>query len=140
LTWDLVSAYKKRNTSNLRHEKGQDHLQDSDKEIKTVCALAVLSFATLSYHMLHFLIQSYRRWSLRKQVPFPKGVSSHGAFRSLEIITRIHVWQWAKESTLFDDFARVLGGEPRRFWWTHLVLVYSLGWNLYMSVEGQSAE
>ena len=56
---------------------------------------------------------------------------------SIEDIANLHIWAWAKESTLFEDFARIICGEDRRFWWTHLVLSYSFAWNLYMSVEGQ---
>jgi hypothetical protein len=38
---------------------------------------------------------------------------------------------------LFQDFAEVICNDPRHYWWTQLALLYSLGWNIYMSVEGR---
>lgn len=141
LTWNLMHTYQRRTTSNVRHVNGHGSVPGNpDRKIKTAAAMAGLSFATLSYHMLHFLIQSHRRWKSSKEQPFFSETynTSHSALGSLEKIKGHRIWEWAKESTLFEDFGRAICGDPRSFWWTHLVLVYSFGWNLYMSVEGQS--
>ena len=41
----------------------------SAPQISTLAALAVLSFASLSHHMLSFLITSYRAWAYARSVP-----------------------------------------------------------------------
>lgn len=138
LTWDLVLANKRRYTHSVQHEKGQSHARNTDRKIRTASSLAVFSFATLSYHMLNFLIRSHHQWTLRHE-PFPSDVrEAHRDFRFMEDIMKLRIWEWAKGSTLFEDFARVICTDPQHFWWTHLVLLYSFCWNSYMSVKGQS--
>ncbi|KAK5052554.1 hypothetical protein LTR84_002419 [Exophiala bonariae] len=134
LTWDLIVAHRRWNTcSPSRRGNGQNHARELDRKIKTATSLAVLSFTTLSYHMLHFLIRSHQQWTLRQEPIFSNIVTTDSVFSTM---TNLRIWEWAKGSTLFEDFARVICCDPRRFWWTHLVLLYSFGWNLYMSVKG----
>ncbi|KAJ9622543.1 hypothetical protein H2204_011556 [Knufia peltigerae] len=85
-------------------------------------ALSATSFAALSYHMLNFLLESYRVWSTTKLMDFK--------------VRPRHIWTWSTESRLFREFGEVICNDPRRFWWTRSALVYSFGWNLYMSIEG----
>lgn len=143
LIWNLMLTYQRRATSNppRLNRHGSIH-EDPDRKIKAAATMAGLSFATLSYHMLQFLIQSHRRWKSSKDPLFSETYNtSHSAFfGSLEDIKSLRIWEWAKESALFEDFGRAICGDSQRFWWTHLVLLYSFGWNLYMSVEGQSGE
>lgn len=87
-------------------------------------ALSATSFAALSYHMLNFLLESYRVWSTTKLMDFK--------------VRPRHIWTWSTESRLFREFGEVICNDPRRFWWTRSALVYSFGWNLYMSIEGTS--
>ncbi|KEF59644.1 uncharacterized protein A1O9_04490, partial [Exophiala aquamarina CBS 119918] len=130
LTWDLAITYRiRRKSSHPLHGNGSEYqvqskLQGSNSvKIRTGGVLAAFSFATLSYHMLHFLTQSHRRWWNLKQ----------GLWSVEDVgLTHPHIWQWTKESALFEDFAQAIRGEPHRFWWTHLVLVYSFAWNLFM--------
>ena len=99
-------------------------------------ALAIVSFATLSWHMLSFLLASYTSWSNWHYIPLP----SFEEGRKLPYL----LWRWAANSRLFRDFAgEILGGkeigkgsgEAAR-WWTAGALWWSLGVGLWMGLEG----
>ncbi|KAJ9607150.1 hypothetical protein H2200_008222 [Cladophialophora chaetospira] len=94
---------------------------ETQAQVSIIAALATLSFAALSYHMLNFLIQSYQSWA-------PSD--------SLRDVSMSKIWRWSTKSTLFQDFAETINNDPGRFWWTNLALTYTFGWNVYMTVEG----
>ena len=102
------------------------------QQVFTISSLAAFSFASLSYHMLSFLITSYHDWAVQHDYPLPQGISRRDA-------ERLHLWQWTKTSTLFQDFAKDICAESNgNWWWTEHALILSIAWNLYMAVEGIS--
>ncbi|OCT53539.1 hypothetical protein CLCR_10447 [Cladophialophora carrionii] len=93
----------------------------TQSQVSILAALSALSFAVLTYHMLNFLTQSYQSWAPSE---------------SLSDVTFSKIWKWSIESRLFRDFAEFIINDPYRFWWTNVALTYSLGWNVYMTIEG----
>lgn len=109
----LLRTYNTVSLSSVQHAR-----------IQLFATLATISFATLSYHMLHFLINSYRAWAL--QQPHPITLPRGG-----------NVWQWLKDSTLFEDFAHEALGSQARSWWTVNALCASIHWAVSMSIDGE---
>jgi hypothetical protein len=100
------------------------------QRVYTFSTLAALSFATLSYYMLSFLITSYSDWAVARGCPLPHSILKND-------LTQLYMWQWAKTSTLFRDFAASICTESNSSWrWTEHVLALSIAWNIYMAVEG----
>lgn len=128
---DLISLYRKCGG-------GSPKIAESRRKRAVVfISLASVSFAALSYHMLSFLIQSYSVWARRRSIATPEVLYGfRGLFGSRTDRIALHAWEWSKQSTLFRDFAQNIVSDPRRYWWTQLALLYSLGWNMYMAVEG----
>ena len=92
--------------------------------------LSLLSFTTLSYHMLNVLISSYISWARTSGHALPREISWRGLFA-------LHLWEWTKKSTLFQDFAvSICTMSNGNWWWTAHVLVFTMGWNVFMAVEG----
>ncbi|KAI1610348.1 hypothetical protein EDD36DRAFT_323018 [Exophiala viscosa] len=119
-----------------RQRKNQQSLQDQKARISLSAALATLSFAVLSYHMLSFLIQSYQAWSTGSVSSSTSPVTFHAFRYAVKNLVPSEIWAWAVNSTLFRDFADVICNDPDHFWWTQAALLYSYAWNVYMSVEG----
>ncbi len=111
------SARKDSDTGRPRAE------HDIHLQVSILAALSAISFAVLSYHMLSFLIESYQSW---------------GPSDSLTDVSSAKIWKWSIGSTLFQDFAEVINNDPDRHWWTKLALTYTLGWNIYMVIEGEN--
>ena len=100
--------------------------------------LSVLSFSTLSYHMLNYLIVSYTDWAIEKSIPLPRRLfGDAGLLGGGSQGVKIQVWQWLTSSTLFQDFAQSICGNGARFWWTQQALLMTMGWSVFMSFEGQ---
>lgn len=100
------------------------------QQFSTFSVLAVLSFGTLSYHMLSFLITVYSKWAIARGLALPQGVLKN-------YLDQLHLWQWARTSTLFQDFATNICMESNgNWWWTEHTLIFSMAWNIYMAVEG----
>lgn len=89
-----------------------------------------LSFTSLSFYMLKFLIHSYAQWTRGNRLV-------EYEFQDQTYYNPQEIWKWVTGSTLFKDFAEAICNDPSRFWWTQLALLYSMAWNLYMSVEGE---
>jgi len=119
-----------------RQKKKQRTLQDQKAQISLSAALATLSFAVLSYHMLNFLIQSYQAWSTGSIPSSTSPVTFHAFRHAVRNLLPSDIWAWAVNSTLFRDFAEVICNDTHHFWWTQAALIYSYAWNVYMSVEG----
>ena len=112
---------------------------EQEKHLQIFSALTVLSFSTLSYHMLNYLIVSYQAWSKRRGYQLP---ASLFGFNSLlgtrEQRVPLHSWSWLTESTLFADFATTICSNNARFWWTQQALLVTMAWSVFMSLEGVS--
>ncbi|KAH7381364.1 hypothetical protein DE146DRAFT_681874 [Phaeosphaeria sp. MPI-PUGE-AT-0046c] len=88
------------------------------RHIKIYAFLASVSFATLSYHMLFFLITHYQRWS---------GESS------LATISGDKLVRWMLHASLFKDFANELVENASNATWTQLAILATWSWNVWMA-------
>ncbi|RYO41108.1 hypothetical protein AA0111_g1035 [Alternaria arborescens] len=93
------------------------------RHIKIYAFVASISFATLSYHMLMFLITHYLEWSGDKS-------------RSLSNVSVEKLKRWMLESTLFQDFAQDLVKDAPNAVWTQAAILATWFWNIY---TGQKA-
>lgn len=91
------------------------------RHIKIYAFLASLSFATLSYHMLFFLVTHYQAWS--------------GEI-SLASISGDKLVRWMLESSLFQDFANELVENAQNATWTQLAILATWSWNIWMARKG----
>lgn len=125
----------------IQRRRPRDNNRPASREngfkISIISSLAVLSFSVLSYNMLNFLVQSHQYWARRETAASMQRHSTTGTYLVyLKNILTADIWRWAVSSHLFQDFGEALCCEPGRSWWTQLVLLYSFGWNLYMSIQG----
>lgn len=94
------------------------------RHVKIYAFLATLSFATLSYNMLNFLLAHYARWS-------GKTVLEGGL---------VEWWRglgkWMLNSTLFEDFAGELVGRPEAAVWMQGAVVGTLVWGCWVGRKG----
>lgn len=101
---------------------------------------SVLSFSTLSYHMLNYLIVSYQAWSKSHGYQPPGSLfGSNSLLGTQEQRIPLHIWSWLTNSTLFADFATTICSNNARFWWTQQALLITMAWSVFMSLEGVPA-
>jgi hypothetical protein len=93
------------------------------RHIKIYTFLASVSFATLSYHMLSFLITHYFAYTGATDRDF-SSVSAEGLKR------------WMLDSTLFQDFAAELVENEQNAVWTQLAILATWFWNIWMARKG----
>jgi hypothetical protein len=86
--------------------------------------LALLTFSVMSVNMISVLVDSYTRWA-------------HESIVHLGSPTIEHIWIWMLESTLFSDFASDLLSSSSSLLWADAALVWTLGVNMWMAVEGR---
>lgn len=94
------------------------------KHVATFSIMAAISFSTLSFNMLHVLIDSYSIWSERQIVPLS--------------LSPFSVWQWSITSTLFRDFGEAIVLDEARFLWTQSALMATMSVSFFMGIEGMS--
>ncbi|KAF2825251.1 hypothetical protein CC86DRAFT_352572 [Ophiobolus disseminans] len=95
------------------------------RHIKIYAFLASLSFATLSYHMLFFLITHYFAWTGDKT-------------RSLSGVSGQTLKKWMLESTLFQNFASELVQDVPNALWTQIAILGTWFWNVWMAQKASS--
>ena len=93
------------------------------RHIKIYAFLASISFATLSYHMLMFLMTHYLEWNEDKS-------------RSLSVVSAEKLKRWMLESTLFEDFAKELVKDAPNAVWTQASILATWFWNIWMGQKG----
>lgn len=96
--------------------------------------LAILSFATLSYNMLHVLFQSYASWTTIHSTPYSMTLPELIGPNRIPL----HLWQWSTTTSLFQDFAEAIVASPARRAWTVASLQTTLLTSVYMATEGTS--
>lgn len=94
------------------------------QHIKIYTFLASISFATLSYHMLFFLITHYLDWTGDKH-------------RDLSAVTGAKLKSWMLQSTLFQDFASELVQGKGNTVVTQLAILGTWYWNIWMAGKGK---
>ena len=127
-------------TNSLRVQYKRYSHKGRETHIQTFSALTVLSFSTLSYHMLNYLIVSYQAWSKSHGYQLPASLfGSNRLLGTREQRVPLHIWSWLTESTLFADFATTICSNNARFWWTQQALLITMAWSVFMSLEGVPA-
>ncbi|KAG8623251.1 hypothetical protein KVT40_008227 [Elsinoe batatas] len=101
--------------------------------------LAVFSFCTLSYHMLNVLILSYRTWSQSRSVPLPACFIGPGCLIG-NGRQSLHMWEWSKTSTLFQDFGIALTLGSDRWVWANASLAMTFTRVAFMCIRGWQAK
>ena len=134
ISYSLISLYRK----NI-HANDSKRGKELYSRLQIFLALSVLSFSTLSYHMLNYLLVSFQQWTETNKfaLVFQTLGSWNLLFNSHERAKRF-IWQWLTSSTLFRDFAETICGTSTRFWWTQQALLVTMGWSVYMSFEGMT--
>lgn len=100
---------------------------DRRNSLRVFSGLALVSFATLSYSMLHVLILSYNEWTTRQTLdPFAKTLSLG------------KIWKWSITSTLFQDFGDAIVENDVRFFWVQSALLATFSVCIHMAMEGKS--
>ena len=124
-------------TDSLRIQYKKNSHKGRETHIQTFSALSVLSFSTLSYHMLNYLIVSYQAWSKTHGYQLPASLfGPNSLLGTREQRVTLHIWSWLTESTLFADFATTICSNNARFWWTQQALLITMAWSVFMSFEG----
>jgi len=100
------------------------------KQFKLFVTLSSISFAVLSWNMLHFLITSYNAWSARQVSALLHTSTSY-------VDLAVSVWQWTIHSTLFLDFARSLCASQSGYWWVMQALMATMTTNVIMQSAGR---
>lgn len=94
------------------------------RHINIYAFLSSISFATLSYHMLGFLIASYTNWA------GPQGLwETDMTIESLK--------SWMLETSLFESFAKELVRDGPSTAWTQAAIVGTWFWNIWMAGKGE---
>ena len=129
---NLYASHKK-----LKQSETSKVTRDLGTRLQIFTALAVLSFSTLSYHMLFYLVISYRGWARENGITLPQQLlGDRSLLGSEDQRVQLYVWQWLTSSTLFQDFAQTICGTSARFWWTQQALLVTMAWTVFMSFEG----
>lgn len=127
------SAHRSSSSPRRRRHKRFSH----QSKLQIFTALSVLSLAVLSYHMMSFLIFSYKAWASEKGVRIPQRLFGYDGLIDLKHGTNpLFIWEWLTSSTLFQDFAEIICGSSARYWWTLQALSGTMAWSFFMSVEG----
>lgn len=125
ITYSLYSQYHAIFSIATKNEK-ESHIRSARaRHIKIYAFLASVSFATLSYNMLIFLIAHYLDWSVDNN----EGLSS----TSVEKLKR-----WMLDSTLFQDFAQDLVKDAPNAAWTQGAITATWFWNIWMGQKGKN--
>jgi len=127
LTASLLNVYSSK----------RDRLKTSPTHLQLYAALSVLSFSTLSYHMLNYLIFSYQEWALFRDLEVPTQLlGKSGVLSPPDQRAQLYIWTWLKSSTLFLDFAHELCESSANYWWTEQALLATMARSVFMSIEG----
>jgi hypothetical protein len=126
ITWSLYSQYSSIFNGPVpkKDEKLGATRTARARHIKIYAFLASLSFATLSYHMMMFLITHYLEWSSKKN-------------RNPSEVTTEQLKRWMLESTLFQDFAQDLVKNAPNAAWTQAAILATWFWNIYIAQKGE---
>ncbi|KAF2679814.1 hypothetical protein K458DRAFT_490424 [Lentithecium fluviatile CBS 122367] len=127
----VLSLYRQYNSiSSQKPSKDQTDqqliaIQNARKRhVKIYAFLASISFATLSYHMLSFLINSYVQWASNKWL-------------LIRTLSREHLRGWMWDSTLFESFAKELVSDGASTVWTQAAILTTWFWNVWMAGKAQ---
>ncbi|KAF3048679.1 hypothetical protein E8E11_004948 [Didymella keratinophila] len=99
------------------------------RHVKIYAALALISFTSISWHMLGFLITSLLNWSNNSGTRNVFAVLGNNAVDKLK--------RWMLETSLFNDFATQLVADGESAVWTQLAILATWFWNLFLASKGR---
>ncbi|KAF2657756.1 hypothetical protein K491DRAFT_741337 [Lophiostoma macrostomum CBS 122681] len=103
------------------------------RDIRILVAFATVSFASLSYHMLKFLVISYSQWNVNRQFFGTRagtgGPGDEGGWQGLWL----RVWQWMLSSALFESFAKELVSDAPSTLVTQVALLGTWFWDVWIA-------
>jgi hypothetical protein len=128
----------------------QRHPSATGPKLIFLSLLALISFTSLSVHMLRFLIESYTAYSTGHLRPIDELARIHltsgvflpgpAAFAAFARAVGSQIWQWSVNSRLFVDFAEELMRTSQARAWSTAALLASTGATIWMGdrvrVEG----
>lgn len=100
--------------------------------LQTFLAFSILSFSSISYHMLNFLIFSYCDWAETQGVALPASVADAVG----NGVSKLQIWNWLTSSRLFLDFAKEICKSWERYFWVGQALWATLGVGVLVGSEG----
>jgi len=127
VTVSLYRQYRSIPSGKTRDKEDEHHKQVRDarkRHIKIYAFFASLSFATLSYHMIRFLANSYDGWASDKWL-------------LIRTLTKDTLRGWLWDSTLFETFAIHLVGDGASTLWTQAAILSTWFWNIWMAAKGE---
>ncbi|CAO2647543.1 Nn.00g084650.m01.CDS01 [Neocucurbitaria sp. VM-36] len=126
IVYSLYSQYNTifNSTTSPHDEKLQAAKVARARHVKIYAFLASISFATLSYHMLMFLISHYIDWSGAKSL-------------NLSQLSANDLKRWMLDSTLFQDFAQELVKDAPNAVWSQAAIVATWFWNIWMAQKAR---
>ncbi|KAF3042691.1 hypothetical protein E8E12_007677 [Didymella heteroderae] len=98
------------------------------RHVKIYTALALISFTSISWHMLGFLITSFLDWS---------DSGTRNVFAVLGSNASNQLKRWMLETSLFSDFAVQLVADGESAVWTQFAILATWGWNLVLASKGR---
>jgi hypothetical protein len=129
ITYSLYSQYNTiilGSTKPTKDENLQRARSARARHIQIYAFLASISFATLSYNMLMFLINHYLTWSNPSDTSLSK----------LSALSVERLKSWMLDSSLFQDFANDLVKDAPNAVWTQAALSGTWFWGIWIAQKG----
>lgn len=100
------------------------------RHVKIYGVLALISFVSISWHMLGFLITSFLNW---------RNSGTRNIFEVLGNNAFDKLKKWMLETSLFNDFAVQLVADGESAVWTQGAILATWFWNLFLASKGKVA-
>ncbi|KAF2027150.1 hypothetical protein EK21DRAFT_29936, partial [Setomelanomma holmii] len=126
ITSSLSTQYNKAYHLNTPHQDATSKAAQEvrKRHIKIYAFLSSISFATLSYHMLFYLITHYLNWTGKPT-------------RSITNVSSDSLKSWMLSSTLFQDFATELVAAPANTVYTQVAILATFFWNMWIAKKAR---
>lgn len=100
--------------------------------------LAIASFASFSYRMLEYLMQSYSMHTILRRSFLQRTTPAEERFRvSWSYRNEWHVVEWLTSANLFADFTELVVTGDAKYWWTMQALFATMVCNCWIANEGE---
>lgn len=97
------------------------------RHVKIYTSVALISFVSISWHMLGFLVTSFLDWS---------NSGTRNVFAVLGTNALDKLKNWMLQTALFTDFATQLVADGESAVWTQLAILATWFWNLFLASKG----
>ncbi|KAL9116230.1 MAG: hypothetical protein Q9227_000601 [Pyrenula ochraceoflavens] len=116
----------------------QTRLRSSSRR-KHVAIFTILTAGSLVqkwYHMLSYLVLSYRAWADEMDIPFSETLyGDRGLFSKNG--HSLMLGRWLQDISPWDDFFEITLEKSRRYWWTQQLFLAAAVFSVFLGVEGQ---